>query len=69
MNPLGKILLCVAEKKKKEHRATRWMKRMKRIISFLLREQATVFIEGFSCFGKKQICMDGEQMGELALII
>jgi len=27
------------------------------------------FIEWFSCFGKKQICMDGEQMGELALII
>ena len=27
------------------------------------------FIEGFSCFGTKQICMDGEQMGELALII
>ena len=27
------------------------------------------FIEGFSCFCKKQIYMDGEQMGELALII
>ena len=37
-----------------------------------------LFIEGacdrfllsdFPVFGKKQICMDGEQMGELALII
>jgi len=27
----------------KEHRAARWMERMKRIISFLLREHATVF--------------------------
>ena len=29
----------------KEHRAARWMKRMKRIISFLLREHATVFYQ------------------------
>jgi hypothetical protein len=27
----------------KEHRAARWMERMKRIFSFLLREHATVF--------------------------
>jgi len=39
---------CVLYKKPcgrrfKEHRAARWMKRMKRIFPFLLREQATVF--------------------------
>ena len=28
-----------------------------------------LFIKWFSCFGTKQIYMDGEQMGELALII
>ncbi len=54
----------------KEHRAARWMKRMERIILFLLREHATVFYRVIFLFlAKKQIYMDGEQMGELALII
>ena len=37
----------------KEHRATRWMERMKRIISFLLREHATVFYRVIFLFWHK----------------
>ncbi len=37
----------------KEHRAARWMERMKRIISFLLREHATVFYRVIFLFWHK----------------
>jgi len=38
----------------KEHRAARWMERMKRIFSFLLREHATVFYRVIFLFWHKK---------------
>ena len=44
-------------------------KGLKGLFLFYWGSMRPFFIEGFSCFGTKQIWMDGEQMGELALII
>ena len=54
----------------KQHRAARWIgKDEKDYFIFIEGAGDRFLLSDFPVFGKKQICMDGEQMGELALII